>query len=548
MRCSGTNAKGQPCGWRGPLYPDGRCWHHTQHVSGDERHNTRMSALEQVRDAPEVGVDLEALRRQYGTQPEAFLRKVLGVRTLWSGQHRMIEAIRDSDRVAVVGANATSKTFTLAAALAWKLYTADPPPMIVVLSPIARQQTGQFWRELRLLLDGTELADVGEHYKAIDKGIEVGPNHKIFGFSTSVSTGTPEGRALGYHHPNLIIAIDQAESVEPWLWDAVLKSKPKQVIACGNPSAPSGFWYNLHRESPSNGWRSLTLSALDLIADPVHHEIPGAADSAWVFEVERTFGRDSPFFKSAVLGEFVHGVEENVLIPPRLWEQADELWRTERDRFEIEARRFLPVAGWDIAATAGVNAVAVVQGPLVLGIETWREPNLNESISSLREALRKFKLRKDWRAESRSDYGIIAGGWSQNFKLVVDSVGAGWGAASLLRDRGWEVISFMGSHAPDGRLDGSAVVSFNNARTESYWALRDALQRGELAVEYDDDLVAQGSVRFAEDIAGRLALEPKRDLSQRLGISSPDKLDALAMAVWWTRTRRPTAHGVAVHY
>jgi hypothetical protein len=497
---------------------------------------------------PEAGVDLEALRRQYGSQPEAFVSEVLGVRHLWSGQRRMLEAITSSDRVAIVGANATSKTYTLAAAMAWKLYTADPPPMIVVLSPIARQQTGQFWRELRLLLDGTELP--GEHFKSIDRGIEVGPNHKIFGYSTSsVAGGGPaEGKALGYHHPNLIIAIDQAESVEAWLWDAVLKSKPKQVIAVGNPSALSGFWYRLHKDAPGNGWTSLTLSALDLIADPVHHEIPGAADAAWVFEIEKTFGRDSPFFASAVEGRFVHGVEENVLIPPQLWEQADELWRTERDRFEAEARRWLPVAGWDIAATAGINAVAVVQGPLVLGIRTWREPNLNESIAQLRDALREFGLKKEWRPESRSDYGIIAGGWSQGFKLIVDSVGAGWGAASLLRDRGWEVISFMGSHAPDGRLDGSAVVSFNNARTESYWALRDALQRGELAVEYDDDLVVQGSVRFAEDIAGRLALEPKRELTQRLGITSPDAIDALSMSVWWTRTRKPTAYSVAVHY
>lgn len=92
--CGGINAKGESCGVRAPLYPDGKCWHHSSHVTEVEREQRRRRAADARQrqaaadrgDVPaEVGTDLEALRSAYGSRPEAFLDEVLGVHHMWSG-------------------------------------------------------------------------------------------------------------------------------------------------------------------------------------------------------------------------------------------------------------------------------------------------------------------------------------------------------------------------------------------------------------------------------------------------------------------------------
>jgi hypothetical protein len=110
--------------------------------------------------------------------------------------------------------------------------------------------------------------------------------------------------------------------------------------------------------------------------------------------------------------------------------------------------------------------------------------------------------------------------------VVVDAVGLGQGVHDRLAELGVPVVDFKGSRAavrPD---------RFANRRAESYWALREALIAGEVDLDpADDDLAAQlGGQRYALRSSGAVLIESKAEMRRR-GLPSPDRADALAMAV-----------------
>jgi hypothetical protein len=83
-----------------------------------------------------------------------------------------------------------------------------------------------------------------------------------------------------------------------------------------------------------------------------------------------------------------------------------------------------------------------------------------------------------------------------------------------------------------GRAD--ATERYANAATEAWWAVREQLEGGVLAIEEEDpELTLQLTTRDYETLPnGRLRLERKEDYTRRTGLPSPDRADALAMACW----------------
>jgi phage terminase large subunit len=86
-----------------------------------------------------------------------------------------------------------------------------------------------------------------------------------------------------------------------------------------------------------------------------------------------------------------------------------------------------------------------------------------------------------------------------------------------------------------------------NRRAEMWWTLREHLRADELAIDPKDVRLAADltNVKFGYDSRGRIKLESKDDIKKRLG-RSPDRGDALALAVWVWRDRgpAPTKFGV----
>jgi hypothetical protein len=81
---------------------------------------------------------------------------------------------------------------------------------------------------------------------------------------------------------------------------------------------------------------------------------------------------------------------------------------------------------------------------------------------------------------------------------------------------------------------------FKTVRDESYWILREALQpssKGKQRIKLPDDkeLINQlTSIKFKYSSDGRIKIEGKDEMKKR-GLKSPDKADALVMALYFTK-------------
>lgn len=118
--------------------------------------------------------------------------------------------------------------------------------------------------------------------------------------------------------------------------------------------------------------------------------------------------------------------------------------------------------------------------------------------------------------------------------MVVDSVGLGQGPFDALRARGLPVLAFSGGER--AQLPGR----FGNRRAESAWRMRDLFEAGQLDLDPRDALLARQlrSLRWRADGRDRILIESKDSMRSR-GVASPDRADALVMALEAVREAAP---------
>jgi phage terminase large subunit len=73
---------------------------------------------------------------------------------------------------------------------------------------------------------------------------------------------------------------------------------------------------------------------------------------------------------------------------------------------------------------------------------------------------------------------------------------------------------------------------FVNRRAESYWQLREMFEQELIDLDPDDDELAAQlcAIKWEVDSRGRIKVERKEDMRRR-GLPSPDRADAVAMAL-----------------
>ena len=100
---------------------------------------------------------------------------------------------------------------------------------------------------------------------------------------------------------------------------------------------------------------------------------------------------------------------------------------------------------------------------------------------------------------------------------------------------------------PNLKKGGTGRSTFANLRAESHWHLRTLLEQGQIALPHDEELFDElAAIRWRATSNGKIQVEPKEDLKNRLG-RSPDRADAvvLAFSAWAPRKARSTE---AVHW
>ena len=229
--------------------------------------------------------------------PVLFARDYLGVQ-LWSKQEEVLDALRDHRRVAVKAGNGLGKGFTAAVAVLWFLST-HAPATVLTTAPTARQVRHVLWREIRRLHRAAPYL-VGGHM--LQTRLDLDEDRFALGLSTD-----DVDQFQGFHSPNMLIVVDEAEGVEEEIYeaiDAVMTAGTSKLLLIGNPTSDSGSFRRAFHED-RRIFHNITISALDSPNVQNHRVIiPGLTTHDWIAERTALWGTDSPMYQARVLGLF----------------------------------------------------------------------------------------------------------------------------------------------------------------------------------------------------------------------------------------------------
>ena len=455
----------------------------------------------------EHGRDLRDLA-SYADDPLAFCVEVLHGQP-WSAQREILTAVCDCPLVAVAGANGVGKDWLLSALGLWWVYSRGG--LVLFTAAREKQATEILMRRevARAFVAGQLPGILGvESLRHLDGRAAI---------LTAVSNDM--SRLGGYHHERLFIGITEMSGVEAWALEALLRcavGAEDRVVAVGNPFASADVFRRMFQ--PGSAWRTFNVSALahPNIAGGV--PIPGGPSKDGITRLGRQLGTGSGAYAARVLGQFP-GVNPEALIPLDWVLQAQERWRVARTSPAGETTFAVDVARFGAAETC----VCIRRGDRVEAFVTWGDTDLMDSVTHIVQLGQQWGVVAPWQpGQPRTGYVQARG------SIIVDTVGLGAGVADALRKLKFRVIEFNGGAKASRTL--SDTVEFQNARTASYFSIRDALQAGRLQLPADDLLADElTGIRHRDTPVGRVALEDKADLVARLNRSC-DRADALAMS------------------
>lgn len=461
--------------------------------------------------------------------PEVFAREVLRVH-LWSKQLEVLRALPRHRRVAVRAGNGLGKGYSAAVAVLWFLYTHDPA-VVLSTAPTFRQVRHILWRQIHSLY--RRAPDVLKG-KLLDTRWELGDDRYAMGISADTAD-----QFQGFHSPNLLIVVDEAEGVNDSIYEAieaVMTSDGSRLLLIGNPTTVSGVFRRAFHEERSI-YHCITISALDspnVRAGRV--VVPGLTTARWVEERRQIWGVDNPLYRARVLGEFPDQ-DEDTLIRISEVEAASHRWQalpppqdsgspaalTEPSRQpEVEdlSAPLVPVTG-----PTSLARVEAAGGDVVLAVDVARYGS-DRSVILRRRGLRVEEIRTFSGMNTMELAGWVAAAIRefQPLQTCIDEIGVGAGVVDRLRELGFGVRG-VNVAQPARQKD-----VFANLRAEGYWRLRELFASGEITIPPDQQLMGElAALRYVFDSKGRIIMEAKEDLRKK-GLPSPDKADALMLA------------------
>ena len=397
----------------------------------------------------------------------------------------------DHSRVAVKSGNGLGKGFAAAAAILWFLCCHEPA-IVLSTAPTFRQVRHVLWREVHRIYHRARY-DLGG--TLLDTRLELAEGR--FALGLSADSGD---EFQGFHSPNMLIVVDEAEGVEEPIYEAieaVMTSANCRLLLIGNPTVAGGAFRRAFHED-RHLYHTITISALDspnVRAGWV--VIPGLTTHKWLEERKEVWGEDNPIYQARVLGEFPDQAEDSLIAlswveaavyrkpePPSSEEEpvviAVDVARFGSDKSVILRRRGMVVE--EVRAYRGLDTMALT-GLIVDAITTWHPD-----------------------------------------QVVVDEVGIGTGVVDRLRELGHHVHSVNVGRSAQERQH------WGNLRAEGYWSLRQMFVDGSIKIPEDNEMVGQmAGLRYRFNSNGQVLVESKEEMRRR-GIPSPDKADALMLS------------------
>jgi hypothetical protein len=111
---------------------------------------------------------------------------------------------------------------------------------------------------------------------------------------------------------------------------------------------------------------------------------------------------------------------------------------------------------------------------------------------------------------------------------MIDSIGVGWGIASMLRTR-LPALRLIDVNVAEVA---SEDTRFFRLRDELYWRVRERFESRVLSVPDDPILLGEATSIKYEEPNGVIKIESKKDMRRR-GVKSPNRFDALCLTEYY---------------
>lgn len=425
-----------------------------------------------------------------------FAEGVLGIK-LYDWQRDILNCFDDQHgrtKVAAITPNNAGKSSILIPSLALRNLCTKPQGVVVITSKDSRQLDEQVWPALisyRGLFKDFEFVERkvrspwGQQFDADD----VGAQGRIVGFTTDDAN-----RCEGWHakfqdeiDSPLTVILDECKSIQDPITQAFSgRCTFNQLFYISSTGLMSGALYRAMQ--PDSTFKRFKIGL---------HQCPHISPER-VADLRKEYNEDDPFLRSTLYAEFMNfdgdagffttmaAIEKVLHSPPRF--QAGEV-----------------VAACDFAGGGAENVLAIRRGNRVTIKRAWREKNEMIAVGEFIVMFREERLKPE--------------------QIWGDNAGFGKPIMARFAELGWPLQRF------NGGLEALRPSDYQDRNAEIWETGGRAIARGEVIIPQDAKLHEQLITRKrGATPEGLLKAESKKDMEKR-GIKSPDRGDAVMMAI-----------------
>lgn len=433
----------------------------------------------------------------------------------WDGTPDPLVAVLDglvaNRDVGVESATGTGKTYLGALVTLWFL-AVFPDSIVIITAPIEKQLTLHIWKEIGGLFP--RYSKLFGDAELLTLKLRMRPNTdekekwSAVGFACGVDAGSDSAtRAQGFHAQHMLIITEETPGIDPAVMTAfenTCTADHNLRLAFGNPDSQQDA---LHKFCTSPGVDHIRISAYDhpnVVTGRVI--VPGAVSRKSITKRREKLGRESRLYQSRVRG--ISPTESVDALIRMSWCTAA---KARAIPFQNDTRR-TPALGVDVANSENGDLGAICRGSgrTCEVVDAFPCPDANQLGARV---VQEAKL-----------IGIDAR------HIGIDGVGVGAGTVNEAKRLDYYVQSLNGG---DKAMENADAEKFYNLRAQMQWQARLDLERGEVALPDDDELIEDLIAPTWTTRNGKIIVESKEDLKRRLG-RSPNKGDAF---VYWNWVR-----------
>lgn len=493
-----------------------------------------------------MGSVIEQLKQQsrkssYRTNPALWAQDVLGIQP-WSKQEDILNAVMENDHVAVRSCHGSGKSYIASIIAAWWISVhPEGEAIVVTTAPTYHQVHSILWEDIRKhhinaeqrYKDGLAPMKLPGRIKANDEWKS--DSGVVLGFGRKPADNNDHG-FQGIHRRYVLVIVDESCGIRENLFvavEAITTTENSRILAIGNPDDPASYFYKFFS---SEVWHKIDVSSFDSPNFTREHEghyegcdnpeclkrewakrwdrdrntpvetLPLLPNHEWVDQREKEWAKDSPLWKSKVLGEFPDQ-SVNTLF------SMDTIYR-------------------------GHNAEIqpMPSDPVILGVDLSRFGPDYSTIYKYENG--NLRLVDFWGGKADEvkvdgmESAAIVNQWAMSLgatEVRIDSVGIGGpilDRINMLSEGTYKVVAMKGNQpSPD-------PYRWVNARAYWYDELRRRMYIGEIDIDPTDIKLQDELSIIQYHFKNRykaLQIESKEEMAQR-GVKSPDFSDAAVYA------------------